>query len=66
MDKQDQSEVLLANSSKTTIMGAGTIVEQVVLPNGYMWDIEINGVLYVPKMKEKLLSVPQITKSGHF
>lgn len=66
MDKQDQSEVLLANSSKTTIMGAGTIVEQVVLPNRYMWNIEINVVLYVPKMKEKLLSVPQITKSGHF
>lgn len=66
LDEQDQGELSVADGNKTSIMGVGTILEQVVLPNGDVHEIELEDTLYVPKMSKNLLSVPQINKSGCF
>ena len=45
LDEQDQGELLVADGNKTAIMGVGSTVERIVLPNGDVREIEIKDAL---------------------
>ncbi|KAE8895152.1 hypothetical protein PF005_g16962 [Phytophthora fragariae] len=61
----DEGEFTVANGITAKIMGVGTVMQRIPLPNGKERDIRIQGALYVPCMNKNLLSVPQINQSGH-
>ncbi|KAG6578258.1 putative integrase [Phytophthora cinnamomi] len=62
----DEGKLTVANGNTAKIMGVGTVMQRVTLPNGKELDIRIQDALYVPSMNKNLLSVPQINRSGLF
>jgi hypothetical protein len=62
----DHGELVVAEGTKTKILGIGTVHERAILHDGQVRDLELRNVLYVPGIKKNLLSIPQINKSGKF
>ena len=62
----DHGELVVAEGTKTKILGVGTVHERAILHGGQVRDIELRNVLYVPGIKKNLLSIPQINKTGKF
>ncbi|KAE9259256.1 hypothetical protein PR003_g34863, partial [Phytophthora rubi] len=62
----DEGELTVANGNTAKIMGVGTVMQRVALPDGKERDIRIQDALYVPSMNKNLLLVPQINQSGQF
>ena len=50
----------MVDGSKSGIKNVDPILEQMLLSDGEACDIEIQDVIFVPSMSNKLLSVPQI------
>jgi hypothetical protein len=63
LDEGDHGDLVVANGTKTKILGVGTVHESVLLPSGEVRDLKIVDVLYVPSVAKNLMSIPQINKS---
>jgi hypothetical protein len=53
----DHGELVVAEGTKTKILGVGTVHERAVLHGGEVRNLELRNVLYVPDIKKNLLSI---------
>ena len=66
LDEGDHGELVVANGDKSKIVGVGTVLERIELPNGKVRELEVKDVLFVPSIAKNLLSIPQINKANKF
>jgi transposase InsO family protein len=60
-----KKRVVLADNSVTTSEGIGTGVLRFCGPSGQQRSIKVTNVLYVPKLRSSLISVPVLTETGY-
>ena len=63
---QEPGDLVVANGTKTKILGVGTVHERVLLPSGQVRDLNVVDGLYVPSVAKNLMSIPHINKSDKF
>ena len=66
LDEGNHGDLVVANGTKTKILGLGTVHERVLLPSGQVRDLQVVDVLYVPTVAKNLMSIPKIQKSNKF